>query len=116
MRNTSRPIHYIRKNRETTAMIYLKENDDKAAQRLLCRAYAIDNGYRIVGETTNLEDVKDCDLMLITSAFVLTRNVNEFYNIVKELKQRSVEIIVALDNDGGKYVDFALELFVRGRI
>lgn len=114
--NIKRPLHYIRKNRQTEVVIYLKDNDDKAAQRLLCRAYAIDLGYEIVGETTNIEDVKDCNVVLITSASTLTRDVDEFYDIVKKFKRRGIEVEVALSDDAGRYVDFALELFRKGRI
>lgn len=112
-----RPLHYIRKNRADQAMIYLKENNNKAAQRLFCHAYAVDYGYEILGETTNIEDIKDCDLMLVASASMVTRDVNEYYNIEKQLKKKGIDIEIAISEDrAGKYIDMALELFRKGRI
>ena len=100
-----------------TAIIYLKENDNKAAQKLFCYAYAVDCEYKILGNTTNIEEVKDCDLMIVSSVSMITRDVEEYYNIEKELKKKGVEIEVAIDNDNaGKYIDMALELYRKGRI
>lgn len=100
-----------------TAMIYLKENDRKAAQKLFCIAYAMDCGYEVLEETTSLEEVKDCDLMLVSSVSVITRDVEEYYNIEKELKKKGIEIEVAINEErAGKYIDMALELYKKGRI
>ena len=100
-----------------TAMIYLKDNERKAAQKLFCTAYAVDCEYKIVGNTTNIEEIKDCDFMIASSASMITRDVEEYYNIEKKLKERDIEIEVALnDNRVGKYIDMALELYRKGRI
>lgn len=100
-----------------TAMIYLKENDRKAAQKLFCTAHAMDYDYEILGDTTNLEEVKDCDIMLVSSATMITRDVEEYYTIERELKEKGIRIEVALDNNNaGKYIDMALELYRKGRI
>lgn len=100
-----------------TAIIYLKENDRKATQKLFCTAHAMDCGYELLGEATNLEEVKDCDIMLVSSVSVITRDVVEYYDIQSKLKKNGIEIEVALDNNNaGKYVDMALELYRKGRI
>ena len=100
-----------------TAIIYLKDNDRKAAQKLFCTAHAIDYDYEILGDTTNLEEVKDCDIMLVSSATMITRDVEEYYTIERELKEKEIRIEVALDNNNaGKYIDMALELYRKGRI
>lgn len=100
-----------------TAMIYLKENDRKAAQKLFCTAHAMDYDYEILGDTTNLEEVKDCDIMLVSSATMITRDVEEYYTIERKLKGKGIRIEVALDNNNaGKYIDMALELYRKGRI
>lgn len=102
---------------EKTAMIYLKENDRKAAQKLFCTAYAMDMGYEVLGDTTNIEEVKDCNLMLVASASMITRDVDEYYNIERKLKERDIEIEIAINDDrAGKYIDMALELYRKGRI
>lgn len=115
--NTEKQLHYIRKNRETTAMIYLKENDQKAAQKLLCMFHATDYDYKVLGETTNIEEVKDCDVLIIASASVLTRDAKEYYKIEKELKEKGIKIEVAGSNGkAGKYIDMMLQLSRKGRI
>lgn len=113
---TNKPLHYIRKNRKTEAMIYLKENDRKAAQLLFCKAYAMDMGYEVLGETTNLEEVDSCDLMLVSSVSMITRDEKEYRKIEKELKRKGIKIEEAIGDGAGKYIDLALELYRKGRI
>ena len=115
--NTDQAVHYIRKNRETTAMIYLKENDQKAAQKLLCMFHATDYDYKVLGETTNIEEVKDCDVLIIASASILTRDAKEYYKIEKELKEKGIKIEVAGSNGrAGDYIDMMLKLSKRGHV
>lgn len=110
-------LNYIRKNREETAIIYLKENDCKATQRMFCTAHAMDCGYEILGETTDLNEVQNCDLMLVASVSVITRDVVKYYTIEKELRKKGIRIEAAMDNNSvGKYIDMALELYRKGRI
>ena len=117
MNNTEKAMHYIRKNRETEAMIYLKENDNKAAQRLLCMFHATDYKYRVLGETTNLEEIKNCDVLIIASPNMLTRDKKEYGKIERELRKKGVKIEVAGSNGrAGEYIDMMLKLSKSGRI
>ena len=101
----------------TRAMIYLKENDRKAAQKLFCMFHATDYEYEVLGETTNLEEVKDCDVMIIASASVLTRDEKEYRKIEKELKKKGIKIEIAGSNGkSGEYIDMMLKLSKKGRI
>lgn len=117
MRDTNKPLHYIRKNRETEAMIYLKENERKAAQRLFCHIYAADHNINVLSETTSLDEIKDCDVMLIASAPMLTRDEKEYYKIKKELKKKGIKIEIAV-NDGNaeRYIDIVTNLHLNRRI
>ena len=116
-KTNDKAMHYIRKNRVKIAMIYLKENEHKAAQKLFCYAYAVDCEYKIIGNTTDIEEVKDCDLMIVSSASIITKDVDEYYTIERKLKERGIEIEVAINDDrAGKYIDMALELYRKGRI
>lgn len=100
-----------------TAIAYLKEDGNKDAQKLFCYAYAVDCDYKILGNVTNIEEVKDCDLMIVSSASMITRDVDEYYTIEKKLKERGIEIEVAINEErAGKYIDMALELYRKGRI
>lgn len=101
----------------TRAMIYLKENDRKAAQRLLCMFHATDYEYEVLGETTNLEEVKDCDVLLIASASVLTRDRMEYEKIKKELNEKGIKIEVSGENGrAGDYLEMMLKMSRKGRI
>ena len=81
--NIDKPMAYIRKNRQDEAMIFLKENDQKAAQRLLCYMWATEHNVEVLGETTDIEEVNNCDIMLVASAPMLTRDTKEYYKIEK---------------------------------
>lgn len=101
----------------TRAMIYLKENDRKAAQKLLCMFHAADYEYEVLGETTNLEDVKDCDVLLIASASVLTRNRMEYEKIERELNEKGIKIEVSGENGrAGDYLEMMLQMSRKGRM
>lgn len=117
MKDINKPMHYIRKNREAEAMIYLKENERKAAQRLFCHIYATDHNINVVGETTNLEEIKNCDVMLIASASMLTRDEKEYRKIKNGLKKKGIDIEIAV-NDGNaeRYIDMVTNLYLKGRI
>lgn len=112
MKNINEVTHYIRKNRETTAMIYLKENDQKIAQKLFCYIYACDKDYKVVGEITNLDEAKDCDLVLVANADVFERNTDEHYKVEKELKRKGIKLKIAIDETNEEeYIEKALDLF-----
>jgi len=102
----------------TRAMIYLKENDRKAAQRLLCMFHATDYEYEVLGETTNLEEVKDCDVLLVASASVLTRDRIEYEKIKKELNEKKgIKIEVSGENGrAGDYLEMMMQMSRQGRI
>ena len=105
-------LHYIRKNKETMATIYLKENDQKIAQKLFCYMYAWDNEYKVVNETTNLDEIKDCDLVLVASEDMFLKDFNEYYNVEKELKQKGIKLEIAInETNEEEYMERALDLF-----
>lgn len=117
MNNTGKAMHYIRKNRETEAIIYLKENDNKAAQRLLCMFHATDYNYKVLCEATNLEEIKNCDVLIIASELMLTKDKKEYGKIKKELNKKGIKIEVAGSNGrAGEYIDMMLKLSRKGRI
>lgn len=117
MTDINKPMHYIRKNRKDEAMIYLKDNDQRAAQKMFCYMYATEHNVDILGETTNIEEVKNCNVMLIASASMLTRDANEYYKIEKKLKKKGIRIEIATSGDNAdRYVDMMLKLSRKGRI
>lgn len=115
--NMDKPIGYIRKNREDEAIIYLKDNDQKAAQKLLCYLYATEHNVKVLGETTSLEDVKECDMLLVASPVMLTRDTKEYHKIEKELNRKGIKIQVATNGDNiGRYLEMMVRLSRKGRI
>lgn len=79
--------------------------------------WAADHNINVLGETTNLEEIKNCNVMLIASASMLTRDVNEYYNVEKKLKKKGIKIEVATNKDNvGKYIDMITNLHLKGRI
>lgn len=117
MNNKSQPLHYIRKNRKTEAMIYLKENKQKDAQRLLCMFHAADYNYKVLGETTNLDDVKNCDVMIVASTSVLTRDKEEYSKIEEKLNKKEIKIEISGSNGRAEdYIDMILKMSRKGRI
>lgn len=117
MKDTNRPMHYIRKNREDEAVIYLKDNEQKAAQKLFCYMWATEHNIKVLGETTDIKEIKNCNVMLIASASMLTRDVKEYYKIEKELKKKGIRIEVATSGDNAeRYVDMMLKLSRKERI
>lgn len=113
--NTDQSLHYIRKNRVNEAIIYLKDNEQKIAQKLFCYMYAWDNEYKIVRETTNLDEVKNCDLVLVASADILLGDIDEHSKIEKELKRKGIQLEIAInETNEEEYMERALDLFRKG--
>lgn len=99
-------------NTKVNAMIYLKENDSKAAQRLFCYVHASECNYEVIGETTNLEEINNCDIVLVASASVFTRNSQEYYNIKKELEEKRIKIDITVNDDNAeRYLDLITKEF-----
>lgn len=115
MTDTNKPAVYIRKNRRDEAMIYLKENDQKAAQRLLCYMWATEHDALVLGETTNIEEVNNCNVVLIASAPMLTRDAKEYYKIKNKLKKNGIRIeIVTNEDNADRYIEMMLKLSRKG--
>lgn len=100
-----------------TAMIYIKDNNDKAAQKFFCLAYCLDNEYEVLSTTSNIDEVDGCDVMVVASPEMISRDRIEYYIILDDLKAKGIEAeIVSVDGDAGKYIDYITQLYVKGRI
>lgn len=100
-----------------TAVIYIKDNNDKAAQRFFCLAYCFDNEYEVLSTTNNIEEVDNCDIMVVASPEMISRDRIEYYIVLDDLKEKGVKVeIVSVDGDAGKYIDYVTQLYVKGRI
>lgn len=100
-----------------TAMIYVKDNDRKAEQKFFCLAYCLDNEYEVLSTTNNIEEVDNCDIMVVASPEMISRDRIEYYIVLDDLKAKGIEVeIVSVDGDAGKYIDYVTQLYIKGRI
>lgn len=100
-----------------TAMIYVKDNDRKAEQKFFCLAYCLDNEYEVLSTTNNLDEVVGCDVMVVASPEMISRDRMKYYMVLDDLKAKGIEVeIVSVDDDAGKYIDYVTQLYVKGRI
>ena len=83
--------HYIRRGRPERAVIYVR-GENEAAQELKCRAYAADMGYEVAFVTRHIEDVKLCDVLIVTNFSRISRKQIEFAKTYKYFKARGVRI------------------------
>ncbi len=74
-----------------TAIIYVRGHN-QAMQNMYCRLYAADKGYKVLFVTSDIEDVRNCDVMLISNASRIARNELEYHTILAEVKSRGISV------------------------
>lgn len=92
--------HYIRRGRPERAAIYVR-GVDEAAQEMKCRAYAESKGYEIVYVTRHIEDVKLCDVLLVSNFSRISRKQIAFVKTYKYFKARGIKIESASGHEIG---------------
>lgn len=112
MEKTTNPVHYIRKNRPTEAVIYVRGNNEEF-QEMMCRLYAIDKNYKVLYTTRNIEDVNLCDVLLVANATRISRDKFKYYEVVKQLKKKGIEVESAIETDeSSEYISLLMrEMF-----
>ena len=83
--------HYMRKGRPEKAVIYVR-GVNEAEQELKCRAYAADKGYEVEYVTRHIEDIKLCDVLIVTNFSRISRKQIEFVKTYKYFKARGIRI------------------------
>ena len=73
------------------AVIYVRGQKEEM-QEIFCRVYASDKGYKVLLVTTDLNDVKNCDILLVANPSRISRNRIEYQIIVNKLKKKGIEI------------------------
>lgn len=79
-------------------VIYVRGNK-KEMQEMFCTLCAVERGYKVAFATDNLDDVKDCDVLIVTNPSRINRNETEYYKIVNDFKEKGIEIEFAVDNE-----------------
>lgn len=85
---------YMRVGR-VRAVIYVR-GQDEGIQEMMCRLYANDKQYDIVDVVKNLEEVKDCDILLVSHVSRISRDYIKYLQAVGDLRDKGVKIEPAL--------------------
>lgn len=94
MKDKIEVAHYIRRGRPERAVIYVRGHDEEAetAQEMKCKMYAKDKGYEVVGVTRYIEDVRQCDVLLVANFSRISRKQITFVQTYKLFKARGIRI------------------------
>lgn len=103
-------VEYMRKGR-IRAVIYVR-GQNEGIQEVMCRLYAEDKEYDVVKVVKNIEDVSDCDVLLVSHVSKISRNYVKYLQTANTLRNRGIEIESALNvakdkNDGMKNMELA---------
>lgn len=98
MENKIKVAHYIRRGRPERAVIYVR-GENEAAQELKCRAYAKDKRYEVSYVTRYIEDVNQCDVLLVANFSRISRKQMTFVKTCKLFKARGIRIESASGNN-----------------
>lgn len=103
-------VEYMRKGR-VKAMIYVR-GQNEGIQEIMCRLYAEDKKYDVVKVVKNIDDVYDCDVLLVSHVSKINRNYIKYLQVVNALRNKGVEIESALnviknENDKMKNMELA---------
>lgn len=83
-------------NNKPIAVIYVR-GDKKEMQEILCNLCAVERGYNVAYATDDINEVKDCDVLLATNPSRISRDQIKYYEIVNDFKAKGIEIEFAAD-------------------
>ena len=105
MENTNKAIIYVR-------------GDDKAQQEMICYFYAYRHNLDVLFVTDDIEQVVDCEecnMVLVRDASRISRKSTEYYQIVKALKKRGIEVVTTMTPKNVEFIVNLLEEDLKGR-
>lgn len=85
-------------NTKPIAVIYVRGNK-KEMQEMFCTLCAVERGYKVAFATDNLDDVKDCNILIVTNPSRISRNETEYHEIANAFKEKGIEVEFAVDNE-----------------
>lgn len=88
-------VQYMRKGR-VKAAIYVR-GQNEGIQEMMCRLYAEDKGYDVVNVVKNLEEVDNCDVLLVSHVSRIGRNYIKYLQTANMLRDKGIEIESALN-------------------
>lgn len=109
-------VNDIKRKRKETAVVYVRGNNEEL-QEMVCRIYAIDQGYKVLYTTRHLEDVNLCDYLIVANLSRISRNQHKYYESLKKLKNRGISVVsVTSQDDADESIAFAMDLFRENKI
>lgn len=92
------------------AIIYVRGHNQEK-QEMFCQVYAADKGYKVLYVTTNIEDVNNCDTLLVANHSRISRNRIECQIILNKLKKKGIEIISVMNQDKAEeHLSFTMDI------
>lgn len=88
-------VEYMRKGR-VRAVIYVR-GQNEGIQEVMCRLYAEDKKYDVIKVVKNIDDIYDCDVLLVSHVSKISRNYIKYLQIANALRNRGIEIESALN-------------------
>ena len=106
MENTKKAIIYTRGESETE-------------QKLLCYFYASDNDIDVLFDTTDIDEVADCEecnMMLVAKPSRISRDAFEYHSTIKALKARGIEVVfTATETNTERFIDLMMRDLVKNK-
>ena len=97
------------------AMIYVR-GEAEAEQELFCSLHALNRDYDIIGTVKDLEEVKNCDVLIVINASRVSRNTEEYYKKINEFKKQGIEVEIAgTDENAGRFIDLITRGFNKNK-
>lgn len=87
-------VEYMRVGR-IRAIIYVRGKDE-GIQEIMCKLYANDKQYDVVGVVKNFEEVNGCDVLLVSHVSKISRDYIGYLRVSKDLRDKGVKIEPAL--------------------
>ena len=82
----------------TKAVIYVR-GDSKIEQEMFCYFYAYKHDINVLFVTDDIDKVADCEecnMVLVRDASRISRKSTEYYQIVKALNKRGIEVVATM--------------------
>ena len=99
MENTNKAIIYVR-------------GDNRAEQEMICYFYAYRHDIDVLFVTDDIEQVVDCEecnMVLVRDASRISRKSVEYYQIVKALEKRKIEVMTTMTPKNVQFIVNLLE-------
>ena len=78
------------------AIIYVRDNN-KEMQEVRCRLYASHKGYKVLFVTSDLNDVNNCDILLVANHSRISRDQAEYSQVLNDLRNKSIAFESVID-------------------